>query len=113
MVRADAARNLVLIQGSGADRRNAVETVLSFDADWMRGQSVGIFPVRNSAPEPVIAELERIMDSGEGGLSQTWSSCSRSRGSMPSWWSARKPQLLRTARTWITRLDKSDTPRPA
>ena len=65
------ARNLVLIQGSGADRRNAVETVLSFDADWMRGQSVGIYPVRNSAPEAIISELERIMDSGEGGLSQT------------------------------------------
>ena len=43
-VRADPARNLVLIQGSGAERRNAVETVLSFDADWMRGQSVGIYP---------------------------------------------------------------------
>ncbi len=53
-VRVDAARNLVLVQGSGTDRRNAVETVLSFDADWMRGQSVGIYPVRNSTPEPVI-----------------------------------------------------------
>ena len=36
----------------------------------MRGQSVGIYPVRNSTPEPVIAELEKIMDSGENGLSQ-------------------------------------------
>ena len=41
-----------VIQGSGADRRRAVDTVLSFDADWMRGQSVGIFPVRNTTPEP-------------------------------------------------------------
>ena len=46
--------------------------MLSFDADWMRGQSVGIYPVRNSAPEPIIAELERIMDAGEGGLSQNF-----------------------------------------
>ena len=50
-VRVDPSRNLVLIQGSGADRRNAADTVASFDADWMRGQSVGIFPVRNSAPD--------------------------------------------------------------
>ena len=70
-VRADPRAICVLIQGSGADRRNAVETVMSFDADWMRGQSVGIIPVRNSAPEPIIAELEKIMDSGEGGLSQS------------------------------------------
>ena len=36
----------------------------------MRGQSVGIFPVHNSTPEPIISEIEKIMDSGEGGLSQ-------------------------------------------
>jgi general secretion pathway protein D len=36
----------------------------------MRGQSVGIFPVRNSSPEPVISEIEKIMDSGDGGISQ-------------------------------------------
>ncbi len=42
-VRADTTRNLLLIQGTGAERRTAVDTVLSFDVDWMRGQSVGIF----------------------------------------------------------------------
>src|SRR3984885_10007251 len=56
-VRADTTRNLLLIQGSGAERRAAIETVLGFDVDWMRGQSVGIFPIRYSNPEPVIAEL--------------------------------------------------------
>ena len=33
MVRADTARNMLLIQGSGAERRAAIETILSFDAD--------------------------------------------------------------------------------
>src|SRR5262249_27267937 len=70
MVRAEASRNLILIQGSGTERRNAVELALSFDADWMRGQSVGIFPVQNSNPEPIIAELEKILDTGEGGIIQ-------------------------------------------
>src|ERR1700731_3515733 len=70
MVRADATRNILLIQGSGAERRSAVDTALSFDVDWMRGQSVGIYPIANSGPEPIIAELEKIMDSGESGLSQ-------------------------------------------
>src|ERR1700687_4050862 len=70
MVRADTTRNLLLIQGTGAERRIAVDTATSFDLDWMRGQSVGIFPVANSAPEALIAELEKIVDSGENGLSQ-------------------------------------------
>src|ERR1700744_6144736 len=69
-VRADATRNMLLIQGSGPERRSAVDTALSFDVDWMRGQSVGIFPVSSGPPAPIIAELEKIVDSGENGLSQ-------------------------------------------
>src|SRR5947209_884832 len=55
MIRADASNNLLIVAGNAVERRSAVDTVLSFDADWMRGQSVGIFPVKNSTPEPVIA----------------------------------------------------------
>ena len=108
-VRVDPSRNLVLIQGSGADRRNAAETVASFDADWMRGQSVGIFPVRNSAPDTVISELERIMDSGEGGLSQSLVKLQPIARLNAIMVVTSKPAMLRTAQTWIARLDKSDT----
>ncbi len=52
-VRADTTRNLLLIQGSGAERRAEVDTALSFDVDWMRGQSVGIFPITERAAGPV------------------------------------------------------------
>ena len=71
-VRADTTRNLLLIQGTGAERRTAVDTALSFDVDWMRGQSVGIFlpDFPSGSPVPMIAELEKIVDSGENGLSQ-------------------------------------------
>ncbi len=108
-VRVDPSRNLVLIQGSGADRRNAADTVASFDADWMRGQSVGIFPIRNSAPDTVIAELERIMDSGDGGLSQSLVKLQPIARLNAVMVVTSKPAMLRTAQTWIARLDKSDT----
>ena len=111
MVRADATRNLLLIQGSGAERRTAVDTALSFDLDWMRGQSVGIFPVVNSGPEPVIAELEKIVDSGENGLSQSmikFQPIGRLNAILVV---SKKPALLRTAATWIKRLDRSDSTR--
>src|SRR6202045_1137943 len=110
-VRADTTRNILLIQGSGAERRAAVDTVLSFDVDWMRGQSVGIYPIANSAPEPIIAELEKIMDSGESGLSQSvvkFQPISRLNAILVV---SRKPALLRTAATWIKRLDSADTGR--
>src|SRR6202795_1024060 len=111
MVRADTTRNLLLIQGSGAERRTAVDTALSFDLDWMRGQSVGIFPIANSAPEAVIAELEKIVDSGENGLSANlikFQSVARLNAIMVV---SKRPEMLRTAATWIKRLDRADTER--
>lgn len=110
-VRADSTRNLLLIQGTGVERRTAVDTAISFDVDWMRGQSVGIYPVGNSAPEPIITELEKIMDSGESGLSASvikFQPISRLNAILVV---SRKPALLHTAATWIHRLDQADTAR--
>jgi general secretion pathway protein D len=108
-VRPDVGRNTLIITGSGSDRGAAIDTILSFDADWMRGQSVGIFPVRNSTPEPVISEIEKIMDSGEGGLSQSmikFQSIGRLNSILVV---SQKPEYLKRAGVWIARLDKSDT----
>jgi general secretion pathway protein D len=110
-VRADTTRNLLLIQGTGEERRAAVETVMSFDVDFMRGQSVGIFPISNGTPAPIIAELEKIMDSGESGLGQgvvKFQAISRLNAILVI---SRKPALVKTAATWIKRLDRADTER--
>ena len=111
VVRADITRNLLLIQGTGPERRTAVETATSFDVDWMRGQSIGIFPIANSGPEPVIVELEKIIDSGENGLNQNLvklQAVARLNGIMVV---TKKPALLRTVANWIKRLDRSDSTR--
>jgi general secretion pathway protein D len=107
LVRPDPTRNLIVIQGSSADRRAAIDTALNFDADWMLGQSVGVFPVSNSTPEPIISELERIIDAGEGGLSQNvvkLEPISRQNAILVV---TRKPEFLKRVETWIKRLDKS------
>ena len=108
-VRVEPTRNLVLVQGTGTERRSLTETVMSFDADWMRGQSVGIYPVRNSTPEPIITELERIMDSGEGGLSQSLVKLQPVARMNAIMVVTSRPHLLKTAQMWIGRLDRSDT----
>ncbi|RZN30297.1 type II secretion system protein GspD [Bradyrhizobium sp. Leo121] len=110
-VRADTTRNLILIQGTGAERRTAVDTVLSFDVDWMRGQSVGIFPISSGSPAPIIAEMEKIVDSGENGLSRNiikFLPIARLNAVLVV---TKKPDMLRTAATWIKRLDRNDTAR--
>src|SRR5580692_1681899 len=110
-VRADTTRNLLLIQGTGAERRTAVDTALSFDVDWMRGQSVGIFPISSGPPAPLITELEKIVDSGENGLSQNvikFQPIARLNAILVV---SKRPEMLREAATWIKRLDRADTAR--
>lgn len=108
-MRPDNSRNTLIVSGSGTDRATAVDTILSFDADWMRGQSVGIFPVHNSAPEPVISEIEKIMDSGEGGMSQNVIKLQPIARLNSILVVSQKPEYLKRAQTWIARLDRSDT----
>jgi len=110
-VRADPTRNILIIQGSGAERRAAIDTILSFDVDWMQGQLVGIYPIQNSTPEVILADLEKILDSGEGGLSQSvvkFQAIGRMNAILVV---ARKPEMLKTVSAWIKRLDRTDTTR--
>ena len=67
-IRTDPNGRLLIVVGTGSERQSAVDTVRSFDVDWLRGQSVGMYPVQNSTPEPIVGELEKIMDSGD----QAW-----------------------------------------
>ncbi|WP_395696676.1 type II secretion system secretin GspD [Methylocella sp.] len=106
-IRADPGGNLMVVVGTSVERQTAADTILSFDQDWMRGQSVGIIPVRNTTPEPVVAELEKILDSGEAGMSQNmvkFQAITRSNAILVV---AKKPELLRAASAWISRLDGS------
>lgn len=108
-IRTDASGSLLMVIGSGSERQTAIDTVRSFDVDWMRGQSVGIYPVLNSAPEPLVAELEKIMDSGDSGRGQNlvkFQAIARQNAILVV---ASRPQLLSTAATWIARLDSPAT----
>ena len=108
MARADTDHNLILVQGSGTERQTAVEAILNFDVDWMRGQSVGIYPIEQATAEAVIKELEKIMETGEGGLNHslvTLQPIARLNAVLVV---TKKPNLLREAATWISRLDKAN-----
>ena len=105
-IRTDPSGQLLLVLGSGSERQSAVDVVRSFDVDWLQGQSVGMYPVQNSAPEPIVAELEKIMDSGESGLGHDlvkFEAVARLNSILVV---AAKPALLRAASLWIARLDE-------
>lgn len=108
MARADVGHNLILVEGNGPDRKAAVETILSFDVDWMRGQSVGIFPLENAAPEEMIKELDKIMEDGDGGLNHTLVTLQPVARLNAVLVVTRKPNLLKQASIWIKRLDRAN-----
>ena len=106
-IRTDPSGKMLLVLGTGSERQAALDTVRNFDVDWLRGQSVGIYPVYNGAPATLVTELEKTMDSGENGLSHNlvkFQAVERQNSILVV---ASKPALLRMASTWISRLDKS------
>ena len=108
-IRTDPSGKLLIVVGTGSERQSAVETVRSFDVDWLRGQSVGMYPVQNSTPEPIVGELEKIMDSGDSGVAHglvKFQPVSRLNSILVV---ASKPEFLRAAARWISRLDEPST----
>ncbi len=107
-VRVDPSRNLLLVQGSAPERRAMIETALAFDVDWMRGQSVGVFPLTNATPEVMIAELNRIMDAGSGGPGAglvRFQPVSRLNAVLAI---SQSPKYVQQVATWVRRLDRAD-----
>ncbi len=105
-IRTDESGRLLLVVGTGSERQAALDTVRSFDVDWLKGQSVGMYPVQNSTPEPIVAELEKIMDTGQSGLGHglvKFEAVARLNSVLVV---ASRPDLLRAAARWISRLDE-------
>ncbi len=69
-IRVDQARNLLLIQGTASERESALDMIQTFDVEWLRNQSVGVYPLKSTSPETMIEELERVFENREGGPGQ-------------------------------------------
>jgi len=66
ILRVDERRNLIILAGSSLDVRGWLDTVDLFDVDWLKGYSVGIFPLENADPKTVAGELGQILGEGVG-----------------------------------------------
>ena len=107
-VRADPSGQLLLVVGSGDERRSAIDTVRQFDVDWMRGQSVGLFPIHNNNSTVVASELEKIMDTGEAGFGHGLVKLQDVTAQNAVLVVAARPGLLAAAQRWVERLDSGN-----
>jgi general secretion pathway protein D len=108
-IRVIPSRNLLLVQGTTAERQAALDVVATFDVEWLQNQSVGVYPLKSTSPETMIGELERIFETSEGGLGQgviRFQPVSRMNAVMVV---TKNPKLLTQTTQWVNRLDRSDT----
>ncbi|MCU7929694.1 MAG: type II secretion system secretin GspD [Candidatus Thiodiazotropha sp. (ex Codakia rugifera)] len=61
IIRVDAARNLLVLAGTGREMETLLDTVDLFDVDWIKGLSVGFFPLKYAKSSTVIKELQSII----------------------------------------------------
>jgi general secretion pathway protein D len=107
-IRVDQSRNLLLIQGTAPEREAALDMISTFDVEWLRNQSVGVYPLKSTSPETMIEELERVFETREGGAGNGvvhFQPVSRMNAVMVV---TKNPELLKQTTQWVERLDRSD-----
>jgi general secretion pathway protein D len=104
----DQARNVLLIHGTAAEREAALGVITTLDVEWMRNQSVGLYPLKSTAPETMIRELDKVFDTAEGGQGQSvikFQAVSRMNAVLAV---SRNGKVLERATQWVRRLDRSE-----
>ncbi len=65
----DDKRNLLMLAGSSQELSSWVAVAELFDVDWMRGYSVGLFPLENGSAKEVAKELDKLLSGmSDGGV---------------------------------------------
>ena len=63
IVRVDSARNTIVLAGTESELSSLVETVSTFDVDWLKTQSFGLFPLQNGSAKAIMADLNQMIGS--------------------------------------------------
>ncbi|MFT7576162.1 MAG: general secretion pathway protein D [Alphaproteobacteria bacterium] len=108
-LRADANRNVLLIRGTGSDRATLLDVAATFDVDWLRGQSAGIYRLFYATPDEMIQELTRIFRTGQGAIGEDLIRFEPIKRLNAVLVLTKRQKLLSKAATWIKRLDKTDS----
>jgi general secretion pathway protein D len=64
IISADNARGMIVLAGNAAELQNYIDTIDVFDVNWLKGMSVGIFPLARVDAKDIVPELDKIF--GEG-----------------------------------------------
>ncbi|QQS54563.1 MAG: type II secretion system secretin GspD [Candidatus Competibacteraceae bacterium] len=66
VLRADPIRNLLILSGTPQELANAQSTIDTFDVNWLKGMSIGMFRLRNVDSQALAGELNQFLGEGSG-----------------------------------------------
>ena len=107
-LKAETTGNLLLVRGTASERRTLMDVAASFDVDWLKGQSAGIFPLTHSTPDELIAELTQTMQAEQGDLVAKMIRFQPIHRLNAVLVLSRQSSHLKKAAEWIKRLDRSN-----
>lgn len=103
--RIDKERNSLVLRGSGAQFNAAMETIRTFDVDWLSNKSVGVFPLTNASSDNVTKALTSLLQNDNIDSSLARFITLDSNNTVIA--VAKTPQILASIRRWVARLDQA------
>lgn len=103
LVRVDQARNVVVLAGSSADHDAWMETIRTFDVDWLSNRSVGVFKITSMPVEAMVRSLGEVLRNENVSEQLVRFMPIETGNSLLA--VAKTPEALETARHWIKRLE--------
>jgi general secretion pathway protein D len=108
IVSADNSRGIMVLAGTREELQNYLRTVEIFDVDWLKGMSIGFYPLQNAEIAEVMPELEKLFVDPNGsplaGMFR-FLPIERLNGVFVI---TQNPDYLQEAREWLKRLDRTD-----
>lgn len=108
LLQVDPVKNILTVAGTSNELANIQQTIDTFDVDWLKGMSIGVYRLQNVTLEEVLPEIEGLFGQGGStpfaGLFQ-FIPMERLNAVMVI---TRQTSYLGEARRWLEKLDKSD-----
>ena len=107
IVSADTARSMLVLAGTASELENYAQTIDTFDVDWLKGMSIGVFTLQRADVATLLPELEKIFGAaGESPLAGMFRFLPIERSNAIIAMTP-QPEYLRQAEDWLRRLDRA------
>lgn len=108
ILKADPSRSVLIVAGTRQELKTVQELVTTFDVDWLKGMSFGMFPLETVKPSEMVKDLTAMFGGGEdgplGGMIR-FVPIDRLNAILVI---AQRPNYLKQVQTWIQDLDRAD-----